>query len=53
VGLNNATDADLAALKDKQDLLSLIIASGPVTDAGLANLKEMTNLKRLTTPAVR
>lgn len=37
--LPGATDADLPALKDKQDLRELNLADIQVTDAGLADLR--------------
>lgn len=45
--LPNATDADLAALKDNQDLRVLILRGSNVTDAGLAYLKGITGLNAL------
>ena len=45
--LPNATDADLAALKEKQDVLKLDVSCSKVTDAGLMNLKEMQGLQTL------
>jgi hypothetical protein len=42
--LPDATDADLAALKQKQDLVELDLEGSRVTDAGLANLMKMKNL---------
>ena len=45
--LPNATDADLAGLKDRKDLYALDLSNSKVTDAGLANLKEMQRLMSL------
>ena len=47
LSLPNATDADLAALKDRQDLRMLDLSHSGVTDAGLANLKDLKNLETL------
>ena len=47
VRLEDATDADLAALKNVEEITSLSINSPNVTDAGLAPLEKMTNLERL------
>jgi len=45
--LRDATDADLAALKDNQGLRSLKATRSYVTDAGWAHLKEMKGLQTL------
>jgi beta-lactamase regulating signal transducer with metallopeptidase domain/Leucine-rich repeat (LRR) protein/tetratricopeptide (TPR) repeat protein len=47
VNLRNGTDADLAALKDVQQITTLDLSDSDVTDAGLARLEEMTGLKQL------
>ena len=47
MALFSATDADLAALKDKQDMKSLLVRGPKVTDAGLANLKDLKGLREL------
>ncbi len=51
--LFSATDADLAALKDKQDVQSLLLRGPRVTDAGLSDLKGLKTLRESTwlTPA--
>jgi UDP-3-O-[3-hydroxymyristoyl] glucosamine N-acyltransferase len=45
LALPNATDADLAALKDRQDLRELNLQGSKVTDGGLAHLKVMKGLQ--------
>jgi Leucine-rich repeat (LRR) protein/beta-lactamase regulating signal transducer with metallopeptidase domain/tetratricopeptide (TPR) repeat protein len=47
VTLRNGTDADLATLKDVQQITRLDLSDSSVTDAGLARLKEMTGLRDL------
>jgi hypothetical protein len=45
--LHNATDADLAALKDKQTLRTLDVSRSQVTDGGLAQRVDMKDLQFL------
>ena len=42
-----AADADLAVLKDRQDVRGLDLSASHVTDAGLANLKDLKGLQML------
>jgi outer membrane protein assembly factor BamB/Leucine-rich repeat (LRR) protein len=44
---HQATDADLAALRERQDVRDLDLSGSKVTDAGLANLKDMKDLESL------
>lgn len=47
LSLPNATDENLAALKDRQDLRELVLVHSRVTDAGLVHLKALQRLQSL------